>query len=104
MASGVPVVASPVPAATELGSAAFAPVEPLSEASIAEAVARVDGDAALHAALRERGLAASRGLDWERAAARTLAVYEAVAARAARGEASPRRFMRDSIQRATSGR
>ncbi len=81
MASGTPVVCSAAGALPEIAGDAALYFEPRDPRDIAGRAAAVLDDAALRARLVERGLARSRGFDWDRTAAGTLAFYEEVAGR-----------------------
>lgn len=79
MASGVPVIASNLPAHHEvLGDAALL-VAPRDHHAIAEAMGRVLQDDVLRARLTERGLERARRYTWKDATRKTLDVYHAAA-------------------------
>jgi glycosyltransferase involved in cell wall biosynthesis len=79
MACGTPVVASTIPAIAEVtGDAAFL-ISPNDPSAIAAAVERVLTDGAFADELRKKGIARAAQFTWRTAAARTAAVYEAVA-------------------------
>jgi glycosyltransferase involved in cell wall biosynthesis len=80
MACGCPVVSSDRTACPEVVGTAGLLVDPEDVAAIAAAIARVLGDDALRADLRERGLARSRLFTWEESARRTLGVLREAAA------------------------
>lgn len=75
MAAGIPVVASEIPALRELAEGSAELVDPLSEAGIAEGIARLLGDARRRAELAARGPERARQFDWETTARRTAAAY-----------------------------
>lgn len=83
MACGCPVITSNVSAMPEVAGGAAVLVDPQDENDIAAALLRVTGDAALRAAMRERGLARAAELDWRAFAAANLALYRRVLAGAA---------------------
>jgi glycosyltransferase involved in cell wall biosynthesis len=78
MACGCPVITSNVSAMPEVAGGAAVLVDPHDENDIAAALLRVTGDAALRAAMRERGLARAAELDWGGFAAANLALYRSV--------------------------
>ncbi len=78
MARGLPSVVSTSSSLPEVAGEAAVPVDPFSEAGIADALARVLGDAGLAARLREAGHARARAFSWERTAAETLEVYRSL--------------------------
>lgn len=78
MACGVPVVCSNAASLPEIVGDGGLLVDPHDVAAIAQAMARVLGDAALAGDLRERGLRQARRFSWERAAAETTGVYRQV--------------------------
>ena len=75
MATGLPVVASDVPALLESDPDAAVRVEPTSVDSIADGLERAWNDEQLRSELRRRGLAAARPFTWANAARATLDVY-----------------------------
>jgi glycosyltransferase involved in cell wall biosynthesis len=77
MASGIPVVASPMPST---GGAACE-VSPLEVEAIADALVAVAGDDALRARLVAAGRARTAGLTWENTARRHLELWERLAGR-----------------------
>ena len=79
MACGTPVVASTIPAIAEVTGEAAILVSPQDSSAIAQAVERVLSDEACANALRRKGLERAAQFTWTAAAARTAAVYEAVA-------------------------
>jgi len=79
MACGTPVVASTIPAIAEVTGEAAILVSPQDSSAIAQAVERVLTDEACAKALRRQGLERAAQFTWGAAAARTAAVYEAVA-------------------------
>jgi len=76
MACGVPLVASNSTALPEVYGDAAIGVDPLDTEALADALGRVLGDAALRAAMIERGLRRAAEFTWEAAARRTVAVFE----------------------------
>jgi glycosyltransferase involved in cell wall biosynthesis len=85
MACGTPVVATDASSLPEVVGDAGLLVPPGDPGALAGAMARVLDDAALAADLRQRGLRRAKGFTWEATAAKTLAVYRAVAAEARAG-------------------
>ena len=79
MACGTPVIASTIPAIAEVTGDAAVLVSPQDVPAIARAVEHVLSDEAHADALRRRGLERASQFTWRTAAARTAAVYEAVA-------------------------
>lgn len=79
MASGTPVITSTVSSLPEVAGEAALLVDPQDVNQLAAAMVRVVSDRALHARLRTAGLARVQEFTWQRMAAATLAVYEAVA-------------------------
>lgn len=75
MACGVPVVCSTGGALREMAGKAAALVEPGDTAGLASQMARLAGDAALRASMRETGLAHARQFQWRKTAEATLRVY-----------------------------
>lgn len=82
MASGTPVITSTVSSLPEVAGDAALLVDPSDVNQLAAAMARVLMDRALHVQLCAAGLARAAQFTWQRMAAATLAVYEAVAATA----------------------
>lgn len=78
MACGTPVVASNIPAITEVVGDAGLLVPPDDPDAVAHAVEGVLTDAALAASMRHKGLERARQFTWTETAARTLAVYDNV--------------------------
>jgi glycosyltransferase involved in cell wall biosynthesis len=78
MACGTPVVASGTSATGEITGEAGVAVDPVDDASIADAIDRVVLDRSLHSALVERGRQRESEFTWERAAEETLGVYRDV--------------------------
>jgi glycosyltransferase involved in cell wall biosynthesis len=76
MACGTPVVTSDRSAMAELGAGAALLVNPTKPGEIAQALHRVLSDDALHAELRDAGLARAAQFSWANAAAQTMGVYE----------------------------
>ena len=86
MACGTPVVTTRAGSLGEVARGAALMVDPQSVSELADALAAVVNDAALAAALRERGLARARELSWRETARQTLAVYrQAIAEHSHRG-------------------
>jgi glycosyltransferase involved in cell wall biosynthesis len=75
MACRCPVVSSDRASCPEIVGAAGLLVDPEDVTAITAAIARVLGDEALRADLRERGLARSQLFTWEETARRTLDVF-----------------------------
>lgn len=75
MACGAPVLCSTTPALLEIVGDAAVTVDPLDVAALAQAMARLLGDAAARQELAGRGLAQARQFSWQRAAVETMAVY-----------------------------
>jgi len=80
MACGAPVIAADTSSLPEVVGDAGLLVSPGDPGALAEAMVRVLQDPALAADLRQRGFDRAKRFTWEEAAARTLAVYRAVAA------------------------
>ena len=80
MACGAPVIAADTSSLPEVVGDAGLLVPPGDPGALAEAMARVLDDVDLAADLRCRGFDRAKRFTWEEAAARTLAVYRAVAA------------------------
>ena len=76
MACGTPVAASNASSLPEIGGDAALYADPLDVEGMTEAVRRLLCDAELREHLRARGLERAAQFSWERAAARTRAVYE----------------------------
>ena len=62
---GVPAIVSRDSAMEEVGGAACVLVDPLSEADICAALAKLDRDSALHASLAGRALAQAQRYSWD---------------------------------------
>jgi glycosyltransferase involved in cell wall biosynthesis len=80
MACGTPVIAANTSSLPEVVGDAGLLVPPGHPEALALAMTRVLEDAALAAEFRRRGLERAKRFTWEETAARTLAVYRAVAA------------------------
>ena len=80
MACGAPVIATNASSLPEVVGDAGLLVPPGDPGVLSEAMARVLQDPALAADLRRRGFDRAKRFTWEETAARTLAVYRAVAA------------------------
>jgi glycosyltransferase involved in cell wall biosynthesis len=78
MACGTPVVTSRGTSLEEVAGAGALLVDPMDEASIAEALTRVLSDAGLRHQLGQAGLARSRLFNFKNAAEQTVGVYERV--------------------------
>jgi glycosyltransferase involved in cell wall biosynthesis len=76
MAAGTPVLTSSISAPAETAGAAALTVDPRDEAGMADAVLRMSLDGELRRRLAELGRARAREFTWDRAAERTLRVYE----------------------------
>jgi glycosyltransferase involved in cell wall biosynthesis len=79
MASGTPVVASPIASVVEFAAGAAALIDPFDEYELAAALERVVCEPAYAASLCQRGLERAKALTWAATARKTLAVYEEVA-------------------------
>ncbi len=79
MACGTPVVASTIPAITEVTGDAALLIPPQDASGLARAVEQVLADQTYADALRRKGLERAAQFTWRTAAARTAAVYAAVA-------------------------
>lgn len=75
MASGIPVVASAVPAVAEFAKTAVCIVDPLDVQGMAGALLRVAEDTEYRAQLVGAGHAAIRDMSWERHARQLISVY-----------------------------
>jgi len=78
MACGTPVVASNSTALPEVYGDAAIGVDPLDSDALADAIARIRSDAALRAALVERGLRRAATFSWQASAQRLASVFESV--------------------------
>jgi glycosyltransferase involved in cell wall biosynthesis len=78
MACGTPVVTSRGSALEEVAGDGALLVDPMDEASIAEALTRILSDAGLRYRLGQAGLARSRQFNFKNAAEQTIGVYERV--------------------------
>ena len=78
MASGCPLLTSSVSSLPEVAGDAALLVEPTSTEEIADGLARLWTDDALRARLVQRGIERAKDFSWERTAAETVAVYDAV--------------------------
>jgi len=78
MACGTPVACSGTSSLPEVGGEAARYFDPLSEASITEALRSLLSDDALRRDLAERGLARASRFSWDRVADETEAVYRSV--------------------------
>jgi glycosyltransferase involved in cell wall biosynthesis len=79
MACGTPVLTSNTTSLPEVVGDAALQVDPLDTSAITDGMARLVGDAALRAKLRQRGLVCAGQFTWRRTAERTLTVLEDVA-------------------------
>jgi glycosyltransferase involved in cell wall biosynthesis len=84
MASGTPVITSNVSSLPEVVGDAALLIDPMNAGAIADAMARVLGDADLRADLIRRGHQRVKAFSWERSVRRTHDVYAEVLADAAR--------------------
>jgi glycosyltransferase involved in cell wall biosynthesis len=80
MACGTPVITSRGTSLEEIAGDSAIHVDPMDEASIAEGLTRVLGDADLRLRLGEAGFARSRQFNFKNAAEQTIGVYERVMA------------------------
>jgi glycosyltransferase involved in cell wall biosynthesis len=80
MAAGTPVVTSNVSSLPEVVGDAAVLVDPMDAGAIADAMARVLGDAALRAELIARGLERVKAFSWDRSVSRVREIYREVAA------------------------
>ncbi|MBN1810833.1 MAG: glycosyltransferase family 4 protein [Anaerolineae bacterium] len=78
MACGTPAVASNASSIPEIGGDAALYFDPLDVEAAVDAIRRLLRDGSLRDELRERGLAQAARFSWQRAAAETKAVYDAV--------------------------
>lgn len=76
---GAPVACADIPALRELAHDAAVYFDPREPAAMARVIAEALEDPAGRQARRERGLQRAQAYTWERAAARTLAIYAAAA-------------------------
>ncbi len=76
MASGVPVIASDIPAHREIAANAALLAPPTDVNALAEAMLRVFSDPELAKSLVQRGFERVKCFSWETTAKRTLSVYE----------------------------
>jgi glycosyltransferase involved in cell wall biosynthesis len=81
MACGTPVITSNVAAMPETAGGRALLVDPRSTAEIADAMHRISTDVGLRDRLRAEGLMHAQVFSWEKAARRTLDLYEEVASR-----------------------
>ena len=75
MAAGTPVITSNVSSLPEVVGDAAVLIDPYDPGAIADAMRRVLTDSALHADLRQRGLARVRDFSWERSVTRVREIY-----------------------------
>jgi glycosyltransferase involved in cell wall biosynthesis len=80
MASGCPVVTSNCSSMPEVAGGAAVLIDPMSEESIADGVARVWNDDGLRCDLIARGRSRASRFSWEAAASETLKLYDRVLA------------------------
>ncbi len=78
MSRGVPCVVSTSSSLPEVAGEAALPVDPLSEAGLADALERVTTDQELADRLRAAGRTRAARFTWEETARRTLDVYKKV--------------------------
>jgi len=76
MACGAPTLTSSLSALGEVAGDAALLLPELTEASLAQGIARLVSDAALRSALHERGLVHVKAFTWERCATQTVKCYE----------------------------
>jgi glycosyltransferase involved in cell wall biosynthesis len=76
MASGCPVICSHRGALGEVVGEAAAAIEPEDVSAMQSQMARLAGDKTLRERMRAAGLERARQFDWQRAVAKTFAVYE----------------------------
>ena len=79
MAAGAPVITSNVSSLPEVVGDAALLIDPMDAGAIADAMARVLGDAALRAELIRRGHERVKAFSWERSVARMREVYAELA-------------------------
>lgn len=79
MACGAPVICSNVSSLPEAAGDAALQIDPLDDVALAAAVQRVTQEEGLAAAMHTKGVAHAARFRWERCAAETMAVYQAVA-------------------------
>jgi glycosyltransferase involved in cell wall biosynthesis len=89
MACGTPAVASSAPSIPEIGGDAALYFDPLDVEAMVGAIRRLLRDASLRDEMRRRGLAQATQFSWQRAAAETRAVYDALASRKLHGNCAP---------------
>jgi glycosyltransferase involved in cell wall biosynthesis len=80
MACGTPVVSSSASSLPEIGGQAARYFDPYDVGAMAEAIRGVWTDGELRMEMRRQGLAQAARFSWERAAEKTLAVYESTLA------------------------
>jgi glycosyltransferase involved in cell wall biosynthesis len=78
MSAGCPVIASSCPTLVEIGGRAAIFCDPERSEDFAAAMVSVLNDASLRSDLRERGIERAAAFSWDRCAARTLDVYQAL--------------------------
>jgi glycosyltransferase involved in cell wall biosynthesis len=78
MSCGTPVLTGNLTSLPEVVGDAGLTVDPFDTGALSRALARLVGDAALRADLRERGLQRARAFDWRATARMTLQVYRRV--------------------------
>jgi glycosyltransferase involved in cell wall biosynthesis len=78
MSAGCPVIASTCPTLVEIGGGAAIFCDPRRPGEFAAAMVRALNDAALRSDLRGRGIARAAAFSWDRCAALTLGVYQAL--------------------------
>jgi len=76
MACGAPTLTSGLSSLAEVAGDAALTLPSLDQDVLANGIARIAGDAALRAELRERGLRHVKAFTWQRCAQQTLACYE----------------------------
>jgi glycosyltransferase involved in cell wall biosynthesis len=78
MSRGLPCVVSTSSSLPEVAGEAALPVDPWSEAGLADALERVTTDRALADRLRDAGLARAARYSWDETARLTLEVYKSI--------------------------
>lgn len=78
MACGTPVVASMIPAVSEVVGEAALRFDPRNAQQLATILSRLLKDATLRAALTQRGVERARAFTWDRVALQTLAAYTSI--------------------------
>jgi glycosyltransferase involved in cell wall biosynthesis len=76
MASGIPIIASKIPAICEIGGDAFIPVDTESTTELRQAMCEVFSDTSLRDQLIAKGNERLKRFTWKEAAKKTLDIYE----------------------------